>query len=355
MKTMSNGNRGLWWSGLLVAGVFGVAAGLTGCEGSKPADPASGSAAPAAVEGTGQAQGAATAAAGSATSCADYAKKVCEISGEGSDLCTATQKATTVMSPAACAAALADTGTLEAQVSEQKKKCEELMDKLCKDLGEDTQTCAMVREKTPQFPPSRCEEMLGQYEPVLAELKAMEESNKPLDAAKQAQLVAGNPASWGPADAKVTVVEFSDFQCPYCTKAAEMEQKLKEKYSDKVRFVFRHFPLPFHKEAFPASAAAIEAQRQGKFWEMHDKLFANQAAIGRADLEKYAGEIGLDVERVKMALDTNAHDAQVTADIELGKAVGVQGTPTLFINGARVNDPGNFEAVSKLIDAELAK
>ncbi|TNF25585.1 MAG: DsbA family protein [Deltaproteobacteria bacterium] len=235
-----------------------------------------------------------------------------------------------------------------------RKGCDELVGKLCKDLGEDTETCAMVKRETPKFPPERCAQFLKQYDQVLADLQRMEAKNKPLAAEQLAKISADDAYSFGPKDAKVTVVEFSDFQCPYCSRAANVVEQLKEKYSDKVHFVFRHFPLSFHQNAHLASQAAMAANEQGKFFEFHSKMFENQRALERADLEKYATELGLDMDKFKAALDNGTFKDAVDADIKLGESVAVDGTPTLFINGKRAANPTDFTAVQAMIDAALA-
>ena len=157
-----------------------------------------------------------------------------------------------------------------------------------------------------------------------------------------------------PRSAKVTIVEFSDFQCPFCSRAAEVAHKVKEKYSSKVRFVFRQFPLSFHQNAHVAAEAALAANAQGKFWEYHDKLFANQNALDRASLEKFAKETGVDVAKLKKALDDKTFAATVDADMKLGEEVAVDGTPTMFLNGTRVPNPTDFDALSQQIEAALA-
>ena len=235
------------------------------------------------------------------------------------------------------------------------KDCQTLMDKLCKDLGEKTKTCAMVRAKTPQFPAQRCTMMLGQYDKVLAELKSMEKMNQPLEAALVKKQSEGDVASFGPKDAKVVVVEYSDFQCPYCSRAAKTVEQLRKDYGDKIRFVFHQFPLSFHKNAHNAATAAFEAKAQGKFWELHDLMFANQRALERPKLEEYAKQVGMDVAKLKKALDGDTYKAAIDADIALGKEVGVRGTPTMFINAERVQNPADYNMVKKEIDAQLAK
>ncbi|NUN16608.1 MAG: thioredoxin domain-containing protein, partial [Myxococcales bacterium] len=277
--------------------------------------------------------------------------------GESSEECSSIKVSAGLMSKKACAVALADLGDLKAKMAEAKKPCADLANKLCADLGETTKTCAMVREKTPSFPVTQCNEMLTKYDTVIADLKKMEAANQPLTPEQQAKLAAGDAPSWGPADAKVTIVEFSDFQCPYCSRAAEAEKALKAKYegSGSVRFIFRQFPLSFHQEAMPAAVASLEAHAQGKFWEFHDLLFQNQKELSRATIEKLAGDAGLDVAAVKAALDENRRKEQAEADMKLGEEVGVQGTPSMFVGGERVQNPGDVEAISKMIDEALAK
>src|SRR3954463_5160792 len=114
----------------------------------------------------------------------------------------------------------------------------------------------------------------------------------------------------GPATAPITIVAFSDFQCPFCGRAVPTIEKVMKEYPGKVRFFFRHFPLPFHQDAPLASEAALAAEAQGKFWEMHDKLFADQKAIKRPDLERHAKELGLDMGKFTQALDTHAYKAR---------------------------------------------
>jgi protein-disulfide isomerase len=189
---------------------------------------------------------------------------------------------------------------------------------------------------------------------VLGDLKKREARNAPLPADKVAEISKPDAPNFGPDSSTVTIVEFSDFQCPFCSRAANVVQQLKGKYGDKVHFVFRQFPLSFHKQAHLAAEAALAAHAQGKFWQYHDKLFADQSKLDRPSLEATAKEVGLDVNTFKKALDTNQYASAVDADQKLGESVNVDGTPTMFLNGARVSDPTNFEALSKQIDTALA-
>lgn len=161
--------------------------------------------------------------------------------------------------------------------------------------------------------------------------------------------VRGNP------NAKVTIVEFSDFQCPFCARGAKtMEDVLKE-YPNDVKLVFKNLPLPFHPEAKPSAIAALAAQRQGKFWEMHDKLFANQQSLGRDAYLKFAEELGLDMDRFKKDLDDESLEKAVEADHQLATKLGVQGTPGFFVNGVLVSGAQPLPAFKSIIDRWLKK
>lgn len=140
----------------------------------------------------------------------------------------------------------------------------------------------------------------------------------------------------GPADAVLEIVEFSDFQCPYCAQALPVLKVLVAAHPEDVRLVFRHYPLPIHEHAARAAQAAIEAQRQGAFWPYHDLLFENQVALADAELVRHAGELGLDAAAVEAALSEGTHQRRMHEDMELGMSLAVTGTPTFFINGYRL-------------------
>jgi len=157
----------------------------------------------------------------------------------------------------------------------------------------------------------------------------------------------------GPASAKVNIVAFSDFQCPFCSRVVPTLEKVMKDYNGQVRLWFRHNPLPFHQDAPLAAEAALAADAQGKFWEMHDKLFANQANIKRPDLEKYAQDLGLDMTKFKAFLDNSSGKARIDADMALGQKIGVQGTPNFFVNGRPIRGALPFEEFKKIVDEEL--
>ncbi|MBZ4422403.1 thioredoxin domain-containing protein [Myxococcus sp. RHSTA-1-4] len=175
----------------------------------------------------------------------------------------------------------------------------------------------------------------------------------PRPPAERKQVAATGAAKGGGENAPITIVEFSDFQCPFCSRAnASVDQVLKE-YGDKVRLVFRHFPLDFHKQAPKASEAALCAGDQGKFWEMHDTLFANQQKLEVPDLKQHAADLKLDTAKFDKCLDSGEKAATVQKDLEDGKKVGVSGTPAFFINGILLSGAQPFEEFKSIIDEEL--
>jgi protein-disulfide isomerase len=160
----------------------------------------------------------------------------------------------------------------------------------------------------------------------------------------------------GDASGPVTIVEFSDFQCPFCARAAPLIDEVLKKYPKGVRFVYKQFPLPMHPVARPAAHWSMAAQEQGKFWEMHDVLVQNQPTLDASKAEVYAKQAGLDLKRFKSDLEKHAaeYDKRIDAEIDLGNVVDVRGTPTLFIGGKKVRTR-TLDGMSAMIDGELAK
>ncbi len=146
--------------------------------------------------------------------------------------------------------------------------------------------------------------------------------------------LAGSPFK-GKETAKVTVVEFSDFECPYCARAMPAIEEIMKAYPDDVKVYFLHFPLSFHQRAMPAAVASECANQQGKFWPMHDALFGDQSALGDGDILTYAESTGLDLAAFKTCQANPATQAKVEADMAQGEAAGVDGTPSFFINGVK--------------------
>jgi protein-disulfide isomerase len=161
----------------------------------------------------------------------------------------------------------------------------------------------------------------------------------------------------GNTNAPVTMVEFSDFQCPFCFRFAPVLNQVASKYGDKVRIVYRQYPLTsIHPFAFKAAEASLCAHEQGKFWEMHDALFADQNKLGVADMKQTAGRLGLDRKEFDKCLDTGRFTEQVQKDMAEGTRLGITGTPAVFVNGVEV--PGGAVPVEKIaaaIDKELER
>ncbi len=157
----------------------------------------------------------------------------------------------------------------------------------------------------------------------------------------------------GPDAAKVTVVEFSDFQCPFCGREAPVIEKLMKEYDGKVKLVFRHFPLDFHPFAEKAAEAGACAADQGKFWQLHDKMFGNQQKLAVEDLKAYAKESGLDTAKFEKCLDSGQNKDLVAADQKAGSDAGVNGTPAFFINGIFINGAQPYEQLKDAVDREL--
>jgi protein-disulfide isomerase len=154
----------------------------------------------------------------------------------------------------------------------------------------------------------------------------------------------------GPATAPVTLVEYGDYECPYCGQAYPIVKELQERMGDTMRFVFRNFPLTeIHPHAGLAAQAAEAAGEQGQFWAMHDLLFENQKALDRAHLARYGNLVGIDPVAFGVALESGAFEARVQEDFMSGVRSGVNGTPTFFINGARHDGPWDLPHLTSAV------
>jgi protein-disulfide isomerase len=168
------------------------------------------------------------------------------------------------------------------------------------------------------------------------------------------EVAAKGPAR-GPDSAPVTIVEFSDFQCPYCGREVPVVERIMQEYDGKVRLVFRHFPLNFHPYAQKAAEAGACAADQGKFWQMHDKMFGNQQKLAVDDLKAFAKDVGLDPKKFEKCLDSGEKKALVDADEKAGEEAGVSGTPAFFVNGIFINGAVPYEQFKDTLDRELKK
>ena len=174
-----------------------------------------------------------------------------------------------------------------------------------------------------------------------------------LEPPRQTVAAATESPSRGPANAPIELIEFSDFQCPFCQRANPTVQQVLSTYGDRIRFVYRHYPLPNHPNARPAAEASACAAEQGKFWPYHDRLFSGQAGLSDAELKQHAVAVGVDAAKFNSCVDTHKFKAIVDTDMHAGEEAGVSGTPAFFINGRMLSGAQPFEAFQKIIDEEL--
>lgn len=162
----------------------------------------------------------------------------------------------------------------------------------------------------------------------------------------------GAPAT-GPAAARVLLVEFSDFECPFCAQAASELHHVLAAYPRDVRLVYKQFPLSMHPHAGLAALASLAAQEQGKFWEMHDQMFAHYRQLSRENLVAWAQQLGMDVDKFNAALDSPKNKAVVKKDTQDGELAGVNGTPSIYVNGKHLNASISLAALKPILEEEL--
>lgn len=166
-------------------------------------------------------------------------------------------------------------------------------------------------------------------------------------------LIPENSNSIGPSDAKVTIVEFSDFECPACKTAEHTVQKVLEEYKDKIRFVYRNYPIPTHEFGMVAAQAAQAASLQGRFWDMHKILFDKSPELSKDKIITYAMSLGLDAAKFAADMDSDAVKASVVKGQDDGNAVGVEVTPTFFINGTKFSGALSLAQFEQEINSRL--
>jgi len=195
------------------------------------------------------------------------------------------------------------------------------------------------------------------YQAMVAELrKAGPPVRLVLDAPRYQVAVSADDPALGNANAAVTLVEFSDFQCPFCARVMPTLKRVRETYGDRVRIVWKDFPLTsIHPQAFKAAEAGQCAREQGKFWELHDRLFANQQALQPDSLKKYAAESGLDAAKFNACLDTAKYGDRVQEQMGVGTRLGVSSTPAVFVNGRLVSGAQPYDVFTRIIDEELER
>ena len=195
--------------------------------------------------------------------------------------------------------------------------------------------------------------MLSSYGQTVSQLERRAEAQKVLANPKQSGPHALAPA-FGPEDAELTLVEFSDFTSRDCGRGSGVATSVKNLYGKTVRFVFRQYPSPTRPQARWAAEASLAAHAQGKFWEYHDTLFANPHDLSRPALERYAAVVGLDVPEFRRALDEKRYAEDVDQDLELGRAMFVFDVPALFVNGERVPFPYGVKELGQVIEQARA-
>lgn len=195
------------------------------------------------------------------------------------------------------------------------------------------------------------------FQALVAELrKAGPAVSVVIDAPRYQVNVAADDPVLGAANAPVTLVEFSDFQCPFCARVMPTLKKVKETYGDRVRIVWKDFPLTsIHPQAFKAAEAGQCAREQGKFWELHDRLFTNQQALQPEALKEHAAAVGLDVAKFNACFDASKYGERVQQQMSAGAQLGVGSTPSIFINGRLVSGAQPYEVFAGIIDDELQR
>ena len=187
---------------------------------------------------------------------------------------------------------------------------------------------------------------------VRAEVKAAADAPPPLFEEPVKLSLAGDPQK-GPDNARVTIVEFSDFQCPFCSTAVAQANAIVRQFPKDVRLVFKQFPLDSHADAEFGAEASLSAQAQGKFWEMHDLMYAGFPDLSRRTVFNYAQKIGLNMKQFTLDMDSHKYKARVHMEEQEGEAAGVGGTPTFFVNGKKYNGLFDMATVAPLIQKEL--
>jgi protein-disulfide isomerase len=194
-------------------------------------------------------------------------------------------------------------------------------------------------------------------EALIAELRKAGPSVRiTLDPPRQQVTINDDDPSEGNANAPITVVEFSDFQCPFCAQAAPTLSRIRAVYGDRIRFVWKDLPLTaIHPQALKAAEAGWCAGEQGKFWNLHDHLFANREALGADDLKRYAAELKLDTAKFNACLDASKYESRVRQSISVASSLGISSTPTTFVNGRMITGAQPYAAFASVIDEELER
>jgi protein-disulfide isomerase len=242
---------------------------------------------------------------------------------------------------------------------------DEVVRTVVEELGpvSDAEVRGYYQQNRAQLPPNQTFETIAPRIREFLEIQKLELAGRTLTKRADVRIlleppratVAGSGPSLGPADAPVTIVEFSDFQCPYCGRAAPVAKSLVDRYPDQVRLVYRHMPLDFHAQARDAASAAICADRQGQFWEFHDLLFENQQNLHVTQLRQYADELSLDSAALERCMSDPETTALIDVDARDARELGVTGTPAFFINGILITGARPLADFVEVIDTELQR
>jgi protein-disulfide isomerase len=201
----------------------------------------------------------------------------------------------------------------------------------------------------------RCQDVEQVAQTIIDKVKAGVDPAKIKKNLYRKDIDTGKSVPQGDPNAQVTVIEYSDFQCPYCKRAGHYGHDMVAKFPGKVKHYFKHIPLRMHPRAEPAARAATAAKKQGKFWEMHDILFENNRNLSDEDISGYAREIGLNVTQFETDYNSPEIAAEVKEDVDLAKKLGVRSTPTFFVNGILVRGAKPLPEFFKMIEDELAE
>ena len=209
-------------------------------------------------------------------------------------------------------------------------------------------------ESSQQIILTKIESIEANQKEMMKLVKSGKRAKPSVDYNKTYNIPVANSPVRGNVKAPVTIFEFSDFECPYCARLQPTLKQVLEAYPDKVRLVYKDFPLSFHKQAKNASRAALAAGEQGKYWEMHDLIFKDYNKLNEDKFKEFANKLGLDMERFMKDSKSNQYDARIQRDIKLGAGIGVRGTPSLFMNGKRMG-ARSFDAFKTLIERYIKK
>ena len=293
-------------------------------------------------------------AAPAADSCSRWVDEVCKRTGVESETCEAARGASPLLSPAACATSLATPGFLDERMAQRARRCTELTERLCADLGPRTRACKRARERSPQLTPEVCQRTLSDYARTRDELASQPDKLR-VSRATAAELSASDAPARGHVAAKLQLVEFLDYESSYSAQAASVLRTLTAAHGDRLRLVIRMFPLPEHAHARLAAEAALAAHAQGKFWELHDWMLSHQNELDRTALERAAAGLQLNVPAFKAALDTHRYAAAVDADLALVEELSITAMPALFLNGERILNGVDQKLLLDAAEEYLAK